>query len=127
MKKALWENGFPEAERSPANMRSWDIQNIPSTHGNPLHKSWVVECKFSKNIRFFEWIPKARTADPIKVVEDGVETVSQNEHWCIIYRHGDTRTKMGSAVGEFAVLDKDVFLDMLRVYEGRDEPQDPIS
>ena len=117
VKEALQEHGFTDAERSPAGKKSWDILGVPSNHGSKLHDKWVIECKFALKPRFFDWIPNARTADPVKVSVDGVEEVDQNEHWVIFWRHGDTRTANGKLVREVAVLDKDVFLKMLEVYE----------
>tara|TARA_R110002073_G_scaffold200370_1_gene359568 strand:- start:329 stop:682 length:354 start_codon:yes stop_codon:yes gene_type:complete len=89
----LIAHGNLDAKRTSAGMESHDI--------------WlgdiVVEVKFRKSWRLFQWVQKVRR-------------VSVDDHWAIFAIHGDRRSAIGKDVGKVAVLDAEFAAELLTLW-----------
>lgn len=110
--RRLQSFGFKDAHRSEANRQSWDIVGVKSGKDFPVE--WVIECKKTKRWRVFDWIPAARKANPNP--HEGV-------FWVIFASHGDQRSEQGRSVGDVAILDAEVFMDLLAANQEAMEQQ----
>ena len=88
---------WPDADRAKANNESQDLVGTGK---------WVIECKFRKRWNLFDWIPK-------------VKKVAKDDPWVIVAAHGDRRTEVGRQVGTVAIVDFDVFVEMVDELEGK--------
>lgn len=88
--KLVW----PRVERRSGNTPSKDFFETGS---------WRIEAKHAKAWQVMAWIRKMRKY--------------ADAEWAILVKHGDTRTEAGRSVGRVAIVDEDLFIRMLQVYE----------
>lgn len=87
---------FPNAERAPAGSKSRDLVGTGC---------WTFEVKHRRRWELFKWISKIRD-------------VADDRPWCIVATHGDRNSAMGRRVGSVAIVDLEVFVELLMKANG---------
>lgn len=107
----LVEAGFPRAD--PEDPLSFGVKRFEGgyeSHDIQGVGPWVIEVKFRRAWRLFEWIRKIR--------QRSVLSTQAEKPWVIFAIHGDRRTREGKMVGAVAIMDAKRAAELIAFWEG---------